>query len=304
LSVPKPTCGSQGPSSDDTLTAIIAVIGTLGTIVSTGKEIAGTIGPAIGTTEVALAAAATLIQWAAVAGAIITFTVVSVFYWKRCHDKPRGLNACSAGVINGTQTSFDSVSDNVFPFTAMHDRVDVVVKSQYWSLVESNALSIRCAGDSLQSPLIQCFYESPEVCGAGVGSLVGGVAGVVGGIIAGAAVGAAIGCATVILCIFALLAAFLIAAAAVLLGALIGGQLGKAAAGDTDPSVEGELLGVGDYITTKGNVITHGDFDGARVYWFVKETSLHGRSLASPDFSHTDPDSNLIPDACPTAPVL
>jgi len=43
--------------------------------------------------------------------------------------------------------------------------------------------------------------------------------------------------------------------------------------------------------------------DGARVYWFVTNTTLHGRSTGTPEFSFTDPDTNLTPpgagDACP-----
>jgi hypothetical protein len=56
---------------------------------------------------------------------------------------------------------------------------------------------------------------------------------------------------------------------------------------------------------TVGAVFRGGDMDGARVYWFVENTILHGRSSGSPPYSHTDPDANLNPDGCPpsTPPI-
>ena len=293
----KPFCGSQGASVDDSLTTILAVFGALGTLIGIAEGIHMSV-----TAKAAFSFIVTApvgVWLGAVAGGVITFAVVTVFYYKRCHEDPDRRPACSSGVVNECVPSFNSGWDEAFPFTAMHDRVDVVVKSRYWALVETNALYVKCADDDCDSPIIQGFYESEEVCAAGLGSTIGGGAGLVGGIIAGAAIGAAIGCATVILCIFAVLAAFLIAAIAVLVGALLGGQIGKAAAGDSEPTAEGgTAIDLGHYVTTEGGLVTHGDVDGARVYWFVERTVLHGRSSGTPQFSYVDPDQNLPMDAC------
>ncbi|HEY6045032.1 MAG TPA: hypothetical protein VIU65_00430 [Pyrinomonadaceae bacterium] len=292
----KPTCGPQGEPTDDVLTFILAVLGVIGTIVGIIKALSST------TIVTLLGISAPAGVWLSAAGAaLVTELVVFGFYYKRCLEDPDGLAACSAGVVNGIEESFNSASDELFPFTAQHNRVDVVVKSIYWFLVQSGAFFVKCAGDALGSPMIQSFYETDAVCAAGLGATIGGGVGVVGGILLGVLAGAAIGCATIILCLLALLIAAIIAAATVIVGAFIGGQIGKAAAGDSAPTETdtGNAIQVGDYITTKGNLITSGDFDGARVYWFVTNTTLHGHSTGTPQFSFTDPDANLTTDACP-----
>jgi hypothetical protein len=97
--------------------------------------------------------------------------------------------------------------------------------------------------------------------------VIGGGAGVIGGIIAGALIGAAIGSASIVLCLLALLVALIVAAAAVLVGALIGGQIGKAAADSSQPTASGgQVLLVGDYVSTSGGLVTLGDAEEAQVY--------------------------------------
>jgi hypothetical protein len=294
----KPICGSQGESTDDTLTFILFALGLLGTIIGIVQGAAWTVAQAQAVTLLGITAPGGV--WlGGVGGGVLVLVIVFGFYFKRCLEDPDGLDACSAGVVNGIVESFDSPVNEVFPFTAMHDRVDVVVKSIYWNLVQENAQFVKCAGDPDASPVLQGFYYSDEVCAAALGATIGAAAGAVVGIIVAAAI-AAIGCATIILCILAILVAALIAAGAALAGAFIGGQIGKAIAGDSDPTATGgNTIQTGDYVTTKGNLITSGDFDGARVYWFVEETTLHGRSTGAPQFSFTDPDTNLIDDACP-----
>jgi hypothetical protein len=293
----KPTCGSQGESTDDVLKTFFWIAGIAGT---TGTVL-GKIWGAIGETSTVLGVAAPNLVWlSAVAGALITFGVVFSFYYNRCLRDPDTLAGCSAGVINGTVPGFDSTANALFPFTAMHDRVDVVVKSSYWHLIETNSLFVHCAGDADESPIVHCYYEDEAVCAAGLGSTIGAGLGALGGILLGALAGAAIGCATIILCVLAIIVAFIVAAAVVLAGAFLGGQTGRLVAEESDPTATtGEALAAGDYVTTKGDLTSLGDDDGARVYWFVDETTLHGRSSGSPEFSYRDPDANLNPDACP-----
>ncbi|MBS0447626.1 MAG: hypothetical protein JSR59_16915 [Proteobacteria bacterium] len=249
---------------------------------------------------------APVVVWiAAVAGAVITFAIVFDFYRLRCLANPQTLMACSAGVIQRVAPSFGSATDELFPFTAMHDRIDVVVKCIYWFLVENNAAFVQCNDDADTSPFLRGYYKNDKVCGAGLGSTigagVGAVAGIFLGVLAGGAI-ASLACGPVaLLClILAVVVALVVAAVSVLVGALIGGQIGKAAASGGPPVADdGNVLSVSDFVTTQGGLLTSGDDDGARVYWFVTSTTLHGRSGALSPFSHRDPDDNLPVDACP-----
>ncbi|MEO0874462.1 MAG: hypothetical protein AAFY48_07660, partial [Bacteroidota bacterium] len=262
-----------------------------------------------------LGVSASSVVWVSgILSALATLGVIGVFYYNRCLESPDGQNACTAGVVNDFVPSFDSAWNEVFPFTAMHNMLELVVKCDYWPLVELNALFIVCNDDEEQSPILQTFYESSEVCAAGLGALIGGAVGAAGGILLGALAAGAIGCTAsgflYVLCIIAvILVAALIAAAVTLAGAWAGGQIGKAAAEDSAPSAEdGTELILGDYISVEGKLITSGDMDGARVYWFAETTRMHGRSLGSPPFSHRDPDENLtadlLPSACQIGPVI
>ncbi|HEY1348506.1 MAG TPA: hypothetical protein VGF67_02630 [Ktedonobacteraceae bacterium] len=295
----KPHCGAQAEPtiSGTTATAtatVTTVIGAAGTIYSVVNTLNGTIGTA-GTS---------VIYGAAIIAAVVTWTVIFVFYYERCLDTPRGFDGCSSGVIEQIVLAFSSTVEQVFPFAGMHDRVDVVVKSTYWPLVSANARFVRCAGFD-GSPILSGFYHNDQVCAAGLGAAIGGAAGAVAGIIIAAAAALAIGCATWILCILALIVAIVLAIVATVIGATAGGAIGKAAASSGTPGSSGgglipaTPLSVGDYVTTRGNLIISGDLEGAIVYWFVQNTTLHGRSTGSPHFDHMDPDKNLIIDACP-----
>ncbi|MGA2418826.1 MAG: hypothetical protein ABSG69_01980 [Candidatus Acidiferrum sp.] len=248
------------------------------------------------------ATTAPLLVWvAALAGALIALGTVFGFYYERCLSKPDTEAACSAGVVEDTVPAFNSTTDTLFPFTAQHNRVDVVVKCTYWSLLTTNAAWVWCNTDPDKSPMIRCYYKTSAVCDAGLGATIGGAAGAFLGTLIAATVGAAIGCATVILCIFAILVALLIAAAAVLVASFAGGQIGRQLAGSSSPTTAaGNTVMVGDYITTCGGSLTSGDDNGSRVYWFVDTTIQHGSSSASAPFDHTDPDTHLNPDACPS----
>ncbi len=307
--IPAPTCGAQGISGpSSTISSVLSTILNIGSTAGTLATIISFILLTVKHTVVApglisiLGITAPLAVWlAAVVGALVTWGTVFGFYYERCLGNPDTEAACSAGVIEDTVPAFNSSTDELFPFTAQHNRVDVVVKCMYWSLITNNAAWVWCNDDPDTSPMARCYYKTSDVCGAGLGATIGGGVGVVGGILLGALAGAAIGCATVILCIFAILAALLIAAAAVLVAALAGGQIGKAVAGSSSPtSSAGNTLMVGDYISTCGGLLTSGDDNGSRVYWFVNTTIQHGSSSGSTPFDHTDPDMNLNPDACPS----
>lgn len=296
----QPTCGSQGVTSQSSLSGVLsdlsgifAVLGAIGTFAGfVGKDSIVTI----------LGIAAPGAVWiGAVIGALVTFAIVFDFYRLRCLSHPDTLHACTAGVVEQLVPAFSSASEDIFPFTAQHDRVDVVVKCVYWPLVQVNAAFVECNSDPDTSPILRGYYHNPAVCAAGLGSAIGAGVGVVGGILLGVLAGAAIGCATIILCLFALLIALIVAAVVVIVAAIAGGLIGRAAAGGTTgPTADdGNTIHSGDYVTTQGGLLTSGDDDGSRIYWFVDQTTLHGHSTFSSPFDHTDPDANLTMDGCP-----
>jgi hypothetical protein len=307
--VNKPDCGTFGQTTGDTILALIlAILGAIGTIVGLVKGVADLLALQTLTTILGVSAAGAI--WVAgAAGAVVGLVIIGASVWDRLSSRD-GINRCYAGVVTSVTESFNDFASNIAPYTAQHDRVDVVVKPTYWDLV-SRGLTIFCDSDSLSSPLIRSYYHSSEIVGAAVGSIVGGVAGTVGGILLAAGAVAAIGCASVILCLFALLLAFLIALAAVLVGALIGGQVGRAAAGDSDPTGspagggQAATVRVGDYVSINGNMVLYPEDGNAIVAWWVIDTTVHGRSDSgegagglSP-FPFTDPRDHLDPDACP-----
>ncbi len=299
----KPSCGTQSLVHDETLVTLIAVFGIIGTVFGILKGIEPAIALLIGTPALAAAAAG-----------LATLLIVIVFHVDRCYPK-EGRRTCWAGVIEETKESFTSASDEIFPFTAMHPRVDVVVKSSYWDLVSTNAEFVKCNDDSRASPILQTYYHSKKVCAAGVGAVygaaIGAGAGIVAGTLAAAAIIAAVGCATIILCVLALLLAAVIAIVGALIGAFAGGQIGKAIAENDTPYGTGAGnertdLGVGHYVSINGKLIVSGNDEGAVVGWFGESTTLHGGPSTNGEgagggapYPHTDPDQNLVSDACP-----
>ena len=249
----------------------------------------------------------------ALASAVVVGLVYS--YWQdRCGSLPPGENTCSAGVVDSIVLSFSSATDYLFPFTAQHNVVSIVVRSSYWNQAvgtsDQHASCIKCSGyvardpcnsgqppDSPPStgpasPELQCLYQNSAVCAAEIGSMVGGIAGAVGGLIAAAIACAAIGCATVFLCILGIVLALIIGAVAALIGAFAGGNIGAATGGyNQNPTTSsGNAINVGDLVAVSGNLtMNNGDFEGANVYWFVNSTGQFGQvASGSPEFSFND----------------
>jgi hypothetical protein len=302
---PQPVCGSQGDSTDDVGKIILAILGIGGTVIgiitTAAKATALDTLPILGWTAPGIGA----IGLGAAAGAAAVMVSAFAFWWDRCLSSPDGLQSCSAGVVQNVVESFNAPADYMFPFIAQHNFISVVVKCIYWPLVQQEAQYILCFRND--SPAITCVYENPAVCAAAAGSFIGAVVGGVGGIVLGILAGAALGCTAsgpfYLLCLLiAAIVAAIVAAVCALAGAAIGGNIGHAIAGDEQPSSDnGDMIAIGDYVTTQGKTIISGDFDHARVYWFVEHTTLHGHTTdPGPFFSHTDPDNNLVPDACPS----
>jgi hypothetical protein len=273
-------CGDQtggGESVSTPFGKIGAVFGVAGTIIGVITTIV-TVSEKLLAVVAALGGAAASGALAGAATAILLIVVIGLYALDRCVEG-RGVSECIAGAINEIITDFNSATDELFPFTAMHTRVDVIVKSRFWNKVESNNAFVHCTDDAAEhrSELFRCYYFTDRVCNAAHGAQVGAAVGAVAAVIAAAAIAAAIGCATVILCIFALLLAIIVAAIAVLVGALIGGQIAKATTDDTAPtSGSGSVLTVGDLVTVKGNLERRDEDQKANLFWFAHETDLLG----------------------------
>jgi hypothetical protein len=307
----KPPCGTQAPPVDDALTTILTfwgfVSGVGGGVVGLlklGQE-AFDEGVLFG-----LAGADPFVI-TAIFGVLLITGIIVVFAFLRC-NKRDGLNACAAGVVNFIRESFSSVLEWIFPFTAMHDEVDVTVKRHYWELVRHGAGFIKCAGDSDESPVLQCFYYSKEVCNAISGSLIGAIVAGIGAIALAILLSPliAVGCALgPIICALVLVLVFLAAALITLIGATIGGLIAKASGEESQPTAEGQAVQVGHYITVMGTLVRHAEFDDAVVMWFVENSMLHGGPSdqgqgqgGGPPYPERDPFQNLPIDGC--APVL
>jgi hypothetical protein len=157
----KPPCGQQNATVDSDLTTILLLVGLLGVVVTIATK-----APAIANWLIAQGVGLG-VPLAAIGGALIAFTTVFIIAYNRCRLRS-GVPACSAGVLNEIVPSFDNGVDQFFAFTAMHDRIDVVVKSIYWYLVQNNVF-VRCSGDAEGSPMIAGYYYSRDVCAAGTG---------------------------------------------------------------------------------------------------------------------------------------
>ncbi len=298
----QPPCG--GDTTSSLATIIFAIFGGLGT----GVTIIGAISDAaVSTAPIPFLGIAGqgvgVIGLSAVAAAVAVVVAIFSFWWDRCLQSPDSQLSCSAGVVNDVHASFDIPANYLFPFTAQHDMVSVVLKCIYWPLVQLGAQNIKC-DPFTKSPTIHCYFYNPAVCAAEAGSFIGGVLGAVGGIVLGIIVGAAIGCAGtgplyVFCLLLACLIAALIAAVAALIGACIGGNIGNATTQPSQPSdPQGNAIEIGEYITTMGDTTISGDDDNARVYWFVNTALAHGMSKVGAPFGHTDPDENLKSDGC------
>ena len=288
----KPPCNSLGKPDDGSemgivleLIALAGVVGAFGTAAALAEKLG---------TETFLGVTGLTALWiAAAAGAVATLIFVGLHWYHSCLKKNETLKECSSGVVNNIVEAWSSSKEGFLPFTAKHDRVDIVVKSMYWDLlIGPFVLFVHCNDDADSSPILRAYYKDPSVCAAGMGATIGAAVAVVPAILAGLAVAALIGCAATLFfgCLLAILVAALVAAAVVLIGAIIGGHIGRGLAEDTSPSSPEKSLVTGDYVMTRGGLMPRGEDEFARVYWFVDETSLLGKSMGQSPFSFKDPD--------------
>ncbi len=95
-------------------------------------------------------------------------------------QKTKGVNKCIAGAVSQVQTDFTGPSMSwLAPWTASHDRIDVVVTSKFWDIVESNMADVFCTDDvaGRNSEYMRCYFYTDKVCKAATGSAIGATIG-------------------------------------------------------------------------------------------------------------------------------
>lgn len=253
------------------------------------------------------AAAQTAIVIAAVA--IATVAAIAQIYSDRCKTQSGIPNQCFSGIVNDIIPAFSTTTDAIFPFSSLHDRVDVVVRSVYFDELRQYGKSVYCINTvPTMSPVLIAFYHNAQVCAAGAGAVTGAVVGGIVGTLLGVAAYVALGCVSIIFCIFCLIVAALIALAAAIAGAVIASQAAKAAtksSGPTETSGNAEQqIHVGDIVTVIGNLISAGFLAGEAVLWWTTSTALIDTLETPPPFSTEMADAafaNGKVDSCLTS---
>ena len=142
---------------------------------------------------------------AGIAGVLIVLGVIITRGVDSCTQGSNDrVNFCIAGVVNSVSPAFNSASDEIFPFSATQNEIDVVSKSKYWHIIEKANAFVWCNTDIVQNPdtdnseIVRVYFYTPAVCnaviGAAVGAAVVGAAAVV--VIAVVAGIIGVGCAT------------------------------------------------------------------------------------------------------------
>lgn len=306
-----PNCGDpDADATPESLTEvakwIVEVFGLIGFLIWIGKaigalEVAGGIvsigGFTIGT---GLAVGAAV----GVATAFVTAVVVGLSARDRCNPSTAE-SQCIAGVVNKILPSFSDGLDEWAPWRAMHDRVDVVVKSFFWQIVELGNAHVFCTDEPRprRSEVLRCYFFEQRVCDAAHGAAVGAAIAAVPAALAAAAIAAAM-CITVILCVLGLVLAAAAAAAIVLGGAAIGGQIAKSNSENEDPTADtGQTLAVGHLVTVNGPMEPRGYDDGANVIYWATGAQFHGSSMAPQPFSYCDINDEFE-DGCRRVPII
>ncbi len=309
----RPKCGeNSGADTEKTpfgkIGAFIGIIGTIiGVItgVATAVKAVTVTGGILTIGGVAIAGAAGAGSISAALAGITMIIIIGLYVSDRC-TQGEGTTECLSGVVREIIASFNSGWDELLPFTAMHNRVDIVVKSRYWDIVEDKNAKVFCTEHPIprRSEIMRCYYFTNQVCAAAKGSLYGGIAGAAAGVIVGALVAAAIGCATIIFCLLALLVAAIVALVVVIAAALAGGQIAKAVAGSSSPTdASGMSIATGNLVSITGNMKQRDHDEKANVIYWVAVTAPHGiisSTIALP-YSYCDLDEQIPTDACPRA---
>lgn len=236
---------------------------------------------------------------------VAAIVVISISARDRCNPSTAE-SQCIAGVVHNIVPSFSSGWDVWAPWQAMHDRVDVIVKSFYWQVVELGNAYVHCTpdtSDNRRSEILRCYFFEKRVCDAANGALVGAAVAAVPAVLAAALIAAAM-CVTVVLCVLGILLAIIAAGAIVLGGAAVGGQIAKANSENEDPAADtGQTLAIGHLVTINGPMEPRGYDDGANAIYWATGAQFHGTSMAPVPFSYCEINDEFD-DGCTRVPDI
>lgn len=307
----RPNCGSADAgvvpeALNEVAKWILVVWGGIGTALGIAKAL-GAISVSGGVVSVGGTAIASGLFAGAAVGVVVavtTFIVVLKSARDRCNPSDATAE-CVAGVVVAVEGSFSSTLDELAPWRAMHDRVDLIVKSSFWPMVESGGAFVFCTKENWprKSEIMRVYFFDRQVCDAAQGATAGAAVGMVAGIVAAAIIAAAM-CITVVLCILGLLLAAVVAAAAVLGGAAIGGQVAKAGSQGQDPTADGQTLSAGHLITARGPMERRAYDEGANVIYWADSAQFHGISMAQQPFSYCEINDEFEDGCLPPVIIL
>jgi hypothetical protein len=321
----RPRCGDAvAASTPDPLVR-------LGSLTAVLVSLASSIGSAIGSAiEHPIATFVLMLLGASCMSALVVLIVI-LFAVDNCAPVA-GSPECVAGVVSRIVPAFSDLIVVVAPWMAQHDRVDVIVKSRYWDVVESGQAHVLCTAvePPRRSEILRSYFKSDRVCQVNTAAIVGAIIGaIIGIIIMGLLVAAVVAALVVlvafvagacvgswgVLCPLAIIAAVVVGAVigalAALIGAAVAGLIVMAVTnGDPAPTQDsaGTAIQVGDLITVHGNMLRRDGRllsmdkdDGANVLWWVTSSSLSGKvpaSTPSEPFSYCDIDEVFPEDEC------
>lgn len=306
-----PNCGDANVAATpeslrDVAEKIVIIFGLAGLAISIGKAI-GAIKVVNGVVSIGgVGIGSGLFVGGAIglAVAVTTLIIISNSARDRCNPSTAE-SQCIAGVVNNIVPSFSSGWDDWAPWQAMHDRVDVIVKSFYWQIVELGNAHVFCTDEARprRSEILRCYFFEQRVCDAANGAVTGAAVAAVPAVLVAAGI-AALMCVTVVLCVIGLLLAAAAALAIVLGGAAIGGQIAKSNSENADPTADtGQTLSIGHLVTVNGPMEPRGYDDGANVIYWASGAQFHGMSMSPQPYSYCEINDEFE-DGCSRGPVI
>ena len=324
----RPICGKFSTSNVPSPVAqLVSAIGIISAIL-------GVIGKLISIKDLGGPLIIVVLVLAAVLAGLAIIAAIAITAYDQCTEEPyavtdsgivkiKGTKECVTGVVNSVVSDFSSPFSLswLLPWTANHDRIDVIVRSNYWEAVESNNADVICTDEEIprRSEILRCYFFTERVCDAAKGALVGAVlafivivviaAIVVGGVALAvlAAAGCAltaiptwgVGCWAVI--VIAVIAFAALVGAVTLAGGIVGGLVVVATSQPSRASDDsGTAITVGDLITVHGKMLVREEtvefFDTLKVniFWWVSSSLLQGKMSGLPPFSYCDVNDLFI----------
>lgn len=164
----RPTCGQINDSTvPSALTQTASVIGFIASIL-------GIFGKLISIKDLPFPIIIFILSLSAILVGLAIIAWVGIAWYDQCTEEPvvvtsdgslmkmKGTKECVTGVVNSIKSDFSSIWSIawIFPWTANHDSIDVVVRMRYWDVVESNGADVFCTYEESdrRSEILRCYF--------------------------------------------------------------------------------------------------------------------------------------------------